>query len=66
MEEVKFISGDKELSSGGSELAKAKYSVIFPSNDNTRLVRRGILSCSEYGDSCVFVLLVPSSVRSVN
>jgi tetratricopeptide (TPR) repeat protein/transglutaminase-like putative cysteine protease len=64
--EVKFISGDKQLSNAASALGNTKYDIIFPRNESTKLVRRGILSCGDFGDSCVFVLLLPGSVRSVN
>lgn len=66
VDEVKFISGDKQLSSASEAIAAAKYDVVFPNREETKLIRRGILACPAAGSACKFVLLLPDDVRSVN
>lgn len=64
VEDVKFISGSEKLRSADRALKLAKFNVLFPDdNPDTRLVRRGLLACSEI-TGCEFVLLTPDLVRS--
>jgi hypothetical protein len=62
---VKFISGSQELSEAGKKLADAKFQFSFPEDKDVQIVRRGILDCEPELPGCVFVLIPPSSVRSV-
>lgn len=66
VDETKFVSGDEQLTNAASALATAKYNVVFPGNEATKLVRRGILNCFDASNSCEFVLLLPVDVRSLN
>jgi hypothetical protein len=63
--DVKFISGSQELSEAGKKLADAKFQISFPEDKDVQIVRRGILDCEPELPNCVFVLIPPSSVRSV-
>jgi tetratricopeptide (TPR) repeat protein len=65
VEEVKFISGSEKLKSAEKDLSAATFNVQFPDDGPTRLLRRGILSCSSVS-GCSFVLYTPDMVRSVN
>ncbi|HEX3323100.1 MAG TPA: DUF3857 domain-containing protein [Terriglobales bacterium] len=65
VEEVKFVSGSEELRSAGQVLRSAKFNVLFPDDEPTRLVRRGVLACSAIS-GCEFVLMTPNTVRSVD
>jgi len=63
---VKFVSGDATLKIFSEALRTAKYSIAFPDDSPTRLLRRGVLSCSKTTGDCTFVLLLPQDVRSVD
>jgi tetratricopeptide (TPR) repeat protein len=65
VEDVQFIRGDEELKGAASALLKARYEAPFPDSGPERIVRRGILSCSEYTKpSCTFVMLLPSNTTN--
>ncbi len=66
VDEVKFIMGDDSLKTYAEALRTAKYNFIFPDATQTKVVRRGILSCSKTTGECVFVMLLPEDVRAVN
>jgi len=63
--EAHFISGDEKLKSAEKVLARSKFDITLPEGFAGRLVRRGILSCSEV-TGCEFVLFTPDTVRSVD
>jgi tetratricopeptide (TPR) repeat protein len=63
--EVRFIRGDEKLQQFAQALRSAKYNVVFPDQAQTRLVRRGTLTCAATGE-CSFVMMTPDSVTSVN
>ena len=65
VEDVKFISGSKELESSAKTLRAIEFKAAFPDESQARLLRRGILSCYEYS-GCSFVLYNLEDVRSVN
>lgn len=65
LEEVKFISGAAELSKADKALSAAHYNLPIP-DEQARIVRRGILMCSQTTAECSIVLLPPASVQSVN
>lgn len=65
LDDVKFISGSPALKSGDKTLRSAHFKVLFPDDQPTRLVRRGVLSCHEYA-GCSLVLYTPDSVHSVD
>ena len=63
---VKFISGDEKLRAMGEPMRHAKFPVVFPDSTPTRVFRRGVLSCPGQSGDCVFVMLLPDDVRSVD
>lgn len=65
-EDVKFISGDQSLKSYTEALRRAKFSPDFPDDSPTKMLRRGTLSCSKLTGKCIFVLLMPDDVHSVD
>jgi len=65
VEDVKFVSGSKELESFGKSLLALDFKAEFPDDRPSRLLRRGILSCYE-NSGCSFVLYNLEDVRSVN
>jgi tetratricopeptide (TPR) repeat protein len=66
VEEVKFVKGSEGLRPLAEALRSAHYPGVFPDDTPTKLVRRGILSCSATTGECVFVLLAPDLVNSIN
>ena len=66
VEDLKFVSGDEQLRPLAAALRSARYPVLFPDDTPTRLVRRGVLSCSALTSECVFVLYQADAVQSVN
>jgi len=56
IEEVKFLSGAEELRPAASKIAAAKFIVSFPDNSPAKILRRGVLSCSQALKGCTFVL----------
>lgn len=53
--DTKFLSGAEELKNASAGLAALKSSFPFPDDSHARVVRRGVLSCSEVSKGCVFV-----------
>jgi tetratricopeptide (TPR) repeat protein len=53
--DARFLSGAPELKSAAAALASLKSSFPFPDDSHARVVRRGVLSCSEVSKGCVFV-----------
>ncbi len=66
VKDVKLISGDDKLRGFAENLRSAKYPQQFPDDTPTRVVRRGVLSCSAATGGCAFVLYLAEDVRSVN
>lgn len=66
VESVKFISGSEKLRPFSEALRSAAYAVTFPDETPTKLVRRGILSCSSLTGNCTFVLYRADDVTSAN
>lgn len=66
VDDVKFISGDNALKTYGTALRTAHFDFNFPDENSTKIFRRGVLSCPQTGNECVFVMLLPDDVRSVN
>jgi len=65
LQEIQFVSGSEKLRSADRALSAASFEVPFPDNGPTRLLRRGVLSCSSIS-GCTFVLYTPDMVRSRN
>lgn len=63
--DVRFISGDENMKSFGDKIQTAKLPQMFPDATDTKLLRRGILSCSQLTTECTFVLIPAGDVHSV-
>jgi len=66
VESVKFISGEEKLRAFGDALRKINYKLALPDDTPTKILRRGILSCSSVSADCMFVMLPTDDVRSVD
>jgi hypothetical protein len=66
IEGVKFVSGDEKLKGFSDTLKSAHYSVSFPDDIPTKILRRGVLSCSKLTGECMFVMMLPADVHSVD
>lgn len=64
VENIQFVRGDELLKSAEDSLRKASFTVPFPKDSQAKLIRRGILVCSEGGDKCQFALLLPQSTTT--
>ena len=65
IEAAKFISGEEKLKPLAENLRSAKIDFPFPDNVPTKILRRGILSCSKDSGECEFVMMLPEDVHSV-
>jgi tetratricopeptide (TPR) repeat protein len=63
---VKFVSGDEKLKSFSEALRTADYHITFPDDTPVKVFRRGTLSCSTTTRTCMFVLMLPDDVRTVD
>jgi tetratricopeptide (TPR) repeat protein len=62
--DAQFISGSDSLKSAQHVMQTANYNYTFPDSGPEKIIRRGILSCSELTTpSCQFTFLLPSAVR---
>ncbi|MGH9615103.1 MAG: tetratricopeptide repeat protein, partial [Acidobacteriaceae bacterium] len=59
VEEIKMITGDAALSKAADQIKKHKYPQTFPDPGPVKIVRRGVLSCSQFTSTCQLVLLQP-------
>ena len=62
---AEFISGSDQLKSAEKALSEAPFQVPFPKDSSARILRRGLLFCSEES-GCSITLYPIYSVRSVN
>jgi tetratricopeptide (TPR) repeat protein len=65
-EGVKFVSGDEKLKVFSEALKTASYNPTSPDNIPTKILRRGVLSCSDAASECTFVMMLPVDVRGVD
>jgi tetratricopeptide (TPR) repeat protein len=65
IEAAKFISGEEKLKPLAENLRSAKIDFAFPDDVPTKILRRGILSCSKDNGECEFVMMLPEDVHSV-
>jgi len=65
-EAVRFVSGDEKLKVFTEALRTAEYRLTFPDETPLKVLRRGILSCSTATGNCMFVLMLPDDVRTVD
>jgi tetratricopeptide (TPR) repeat protein/transglutaminase-like putative cysteine protease len=66
VEGVKFVSGEEKLKGLDEALRHVKFSLNFPDDTPTKILRRGILSCSQADGKCMYVLMLPDDVRSID
>lgn len=66
VEAAKFISGEEKLKPLTENLRSAKIDFAFPDDVPTKILRRGILSCSKSNGECEFVMMLPEDVHSVD
>jgi tetratricopeptide (TPR) repeat protein len=66
VEAVKFAGGDEKLKVFTDALRTADYRLTFPDDTPVKILRRGILSCSTATGTCMFVLMLPDDVRTVD
>ena len=64
VEAAKFISGDEGLKDETGTLIKAKLDEPFPPASKARIIRRGVMACSEVIGNCQFVMLLPRDAHS--
>jgi len=62
---VWFLNGADELKESAADLSKIKFKISFPDDGPTRVVERGMLSCSEAMKYCTLVLLPVTAARVV-
>jgi tetratricopeptide (TPR) repeat protein len=60
-----FVGGSEELRDATKDIAEAHFDVSFPDDGPAQVLRRGVLSC-EPNKECLFVLIPPDDVNSVN
>ncbi|HWC19701.1 MAG TPA: DUF3857 domain-containing protein [Terriglobales bacterium] len=65
-DQVKFLSGDESLRAYTSQLPALTFHVQFPDDTPIKLVRRGVLTCTESSHECRMVLVLPEDVRTVD
>jgi len=65
IEAAKFISGDPKLKPLAENLRRANVEFRFPDEVPTKILRRGVLSCSKGGE-CEFLMLLPEDVHTVD
>jgi Flp pilus assembly protein TadD len=63
VEEVRFLSGAEELRSAAAKIAVSKFTISFPDDAPTRILRKGVLSCSQLMKGCTFVLYPVEAAR---
>ena len=63
---AKFISGEEKLKPLTENLRNAKIDFAFPDDTPTKILRRGMLSCSQNSHECDFVMMLPEDVHSVD
>jgi len=66
VDSVKFVSGDEKLKLFAEALRNADYHLTFPDDTPVKILRRGVLSCSAGSGNCLFVVMLPDDVRTVN
>jgi tetratricopeptide (TPR) repeat protein len=63
---VKFVSGEEKLRSLDDTLRHVKFAMNFPDDTPTKILRRGVLSCSQASSQCTYVLMLPDDVRTID
>jgi tetratricopeptide (TPR) repeat protein len=66
VEAIKFITGEEKLKPLTENLRSAKINFAFPDDVPTKILRRGVLSCTKSSGECEFVMMLPEDVHSVD
>jgi tetratricopeptide (TPR) repeat protein len=66
IESAKFITGEDKLKPLTENLRGAKIDFAFPDDVPTKILRRGVLTCSSKTGGCNFVMTLPEDVHSVD
>ncbi|PYV73648.1 MAG: hypothetical protein DMG96_22365 [Acidobacteria bacterium] len=66
IESAKFITGEDKLKPLTENLRGAKIDFAFPDDVPTKILRRGVLTCSSKAGGCSFVMTLPEDVHSVD
>ena len=64
VESVKFITGDDRLRSLADDVRAAKYTLAFPDETPTKLLRRGTVTCPSAGE-CRVLMLLPADAQAI-
>lgn len=62
--DVKMLGGDPRLEPYVNLLKQAKFNMAFPDDGPEHVVRQGILSCSVYDPSCMFLMMLPADATT--
>jgi tetratricopeptide (TPR) repeat protein len=62
--EIKMLGGEAKLGPLGDVLKQAKFNIVFPDDGPEHIVRQGILSCSVYDPSCMFLMMLPADAST--
>ena len=65
-ESIKFLRGADTLKPFQRIICDSKFSQSVPGDIPVKFLRRGTLSCQSSSEDCLFVLLLPDDVKSVN
>ena len=65
IEAAKFVSGEEKLKPLAENLRSAKIDFAFPDDVPTKILRRGVLSCSGNRE-CEFIMMLPEDVHAVD
>lgn len=63
---VKMLGGDAKLEPMGDALREAKFETVAPDDGPEHIVRQGILSCSVYDPSCMFLMMLPNDATATS
>jgi tetratricopeptide (TPR) repeat protein len=63
VEEVKILSGEAFLGKAADQIKQHAFPQTFPDAGPVKIVRRGILSCSQLNSTCQLVLLLPQRAQ---
>ncbi|HKW16434.1 MAG TPA: DUF3857 domain-containing protein [Terriglobales bacterium] len=63
---AKFINGEEKLKPLTENLRSAKVDFAFPDDVPTKILRRGVLTCSQATKDCDFVMMLPEDVHTVD
>jgi tetratricopeptide (TPR) repeat protein len=62
--DVKMLGGDPKLEPYVELLKQTKFNMIFPDEGPEYIIRQGILSCSVYDPSCMFLMMLPADAST--